>query len=352
VSILILNHNGLKWLPTCLSSVAETNYPNLEIYLIDNGSVDGSVNYVQENYPQVKIILNGENLGYAEGYNRAVEKVDGEFIVLLNNDTKILEPKWIRHLIDLALKNPDVAAVACKLVSMDDPSRLDSVGGMGIPYWRGFVDIGRDEQDRGQYDHGGFEPFAFCGGAALVKRDVFMKLGGFDGKFFLYMEDADLSWRMRLFGHRVAYAPKAKVAHYFSGTAESKAVNPEKLYYCHRNLFRSIIKNCGPSLLWAVKNYLLFTLIIVAGFTILEPKKALAAVKAVLWNIVNLKDTYPRRLKIQAGRKVNESHILKSMFLNLRRYQPAERVKLRQILNTLFEYSQHKRLQALKLKRR
>ncbi|MEM4648244.1 MAG: glycosyltransferase family 2 protein [Candidatus Pacearchaeota archaeon] len=345
VSILILNYNGLRWLPACLSSVAKTDYPNLEVCLIDNGSTDGSVNYVQKNFPWVKIMLNSKNLGFAEAYNKAIEKVDSEFIVLLNNDTEVLESNWIKYLINEAFKKPNVAAVACKLVSMDDPLRLDSVGGMGIPFWRGFVDIGRNEHDRKQYDNEGFEPFAFCGGAALIKRNAFMKLGGFDEKFFLYMEDADLSWRLRLFGYRIAYAPKAKIAHYFSGTAGTKAIDPKKLYYCHRNLLRAIIKNCGSSLYWALKNYLLFSLIIAVGFAFLEPKKAIAVLRAILWNLINLKNSYAWRLKIQVNRKVSESEILKKMYPRLKRYQPAERVKLRRILNVLFEYSQFQQFQ-------
>jgi hypothetical protein len=145
---------------------------------------------------------------------------------------------------------------------------------------------------------------------------------------------------MRLLGYRVGYASKAKVAHYFSGTAESKAVNPEKLYYCHRNLFRSIIKNCGSSFPWAVKNYLLFSFMMILGFIVLEPEKAVSTLKAILWNLANFKDTYAWRLKIQAERNVSEPEILTKMYLKLKRYQPAERVNLRRILNVLFEYSQ------------
>ncbi|MEM2882813.1 MAG: glycosyltransferase family 2 protein [Candidatus Bathyarchaeia archaeon] len=340
VSVLILNYNGLKWLPACLSSALRTDYPNLEIWLVDNGSSDGSIEYVRGNFPSVGIMANGRNLGFAEGYNRAIRAIDAEFVALLNTDTEVLEPGWIGNLVRAALEDPSAAAVACKLVSMEDPARLDSVGGMGIPFWRGFVDIGRGEPDRGQYDGPGFEPFAFCGGAALIRRDAFLRAGGFDGKFFLYAEDADLSWRLRLLGHRIAYAPMAKVAHYFSGTAGQRAISPEKLYYCHRNLLRAILKNCGRSLAWALRNCLLFSLLMIAGFAILEPKKALAALRALLWNLANFRDTWAWRLRIQAGRRVGEWEILRLMYPGLRRYRPPERAGLRRVLDILFEHSQ------------
>jgi len=347
VSVLVLNYNGLRWLPQCLSSIAATDYPNLEVYLVDNGSTDGSISYVQTSFSSVKIISNEQNLGFAEGYNRAIRKVSSEYIVLLNNDTKILNPKWIRRLVDEASVDPKIAAVACKMVSLEDHSRLDSVGGMGIPFWRGFVDIGREEPDHGQYDQEDFEPFAFCGGAALIKRKIFMQLGGFDGMFFIYTEDADLSWRLRLSGYRVAFAPEAQVAHYFSGSSPSKEIDARKLYYCHRNLLRIILKNCGPSLGWALGNYLLFTLMMVAGFSIIQPRKAIAAVKAVLWNLANLKDTCVQRSRIQASRNTREAEVLLDMYPSLRRYHPAERPRLRRILNILFEYAQRHRLHRL-----
>ena len=308
--------------------------------MVDNGSTDGSVDYVRRSFPSVKIMRNEHNLGFAEGYNRAIRKVSSEYIVLLNNDTKILNPKWVQRLVDKASVDPETAAVACKMVSLEDHSRLDSVGGMGIPFWRGFVDIGREEPDQGQYDQEGFQPFAFCGGAALIKRDIFMQLGGFDEKFFLYTEDADLSWRLRLFGYRVAFAPKAQVAHYFSGSAKTKGIDPLKLYYCHRNLLRAILKNCGSSLGWALRNYLLFTALMAAGFSIIDPRKAIAVAKSILWNLRNLKDTCIWRSKIQAKRKAREAEVLKSLYPNLKRHQPSERPRLRRILDILFEYSQ------------
>jgi GT2 family glycosyltransferase len=311
----------------------------LDLYLVDNASTDGSVRYVREHFPTVKIISHSTNLGFAAGYNRALEKVEADYVVLLNNDTEVLSPHWVQSLVKVAAEAPRVAAVAFKMVSMENPECLDSVGGMGTPFWRGFVDIGREERDRGQYDIG-FEPFSFCGGAALVKHAIFEQVGGFDEKFFIYLEDVDLSWRFRLLGYRVGFAPEAKVAHFFSGSTGTKSVDARKLYLSHRNLLRTILKNCGSSLGWALRDYLLFSLFVGVGFSVLESRKAVAIIRAILWNLFNFRDTYSLRLAIQTRRKVNETELLVSMYPTIRRYQPAEHITLRRILNILFEHNQ------------
>ena len=226
------------------------------------------------------------------------------------------------------------------MFSMANRSRFASVGVMGVPFWRGFVDIGREEYDRGQYDFEGFEPFAFCGGAALIKRDIFRELGGFDGRFFLYVEDVDFSWRIRLSGYSVGFAPRARVAHHLSVSNKSKPMDAQKLYYRHRNLLRAILKNCGPSLGWAVRNYFLFSLIIAVAFCILEPRKAIAIARAISWNLFNFRDTYAQRLRIQGSRTKTETDILTRMYPRLNRYQPAQHLELRHILDILFQYSQ------------
>jgi hypothetical protein len=345
VAVIVLNYNGLRWLSNCLSSVARTDYRNLDVYLADNGSVDGSVDFVRENFPWVKIIRHALNFGFAEGYDIAIEKVEADYVILLNSDTVVINPDWVRHLLEAAAKDPKIAAVTCKMVSVSDHSILDSVGGMGIPFWRGFVDIGRQERDNGQYDSEGFEPFSFCGGAALIRRDVFLERGGFDRKFFMYFEDVDVSWRFRLLGYRVAFAPKAKVAHYFSGSVATKTVDARRLYYCQRNLLRAILKNCGSSLRWALRNHFLLSLISV-GMCVLAPMKSVAIVRAILWNVLNFRDTYRRRLTIQNSRTASEKEILSTMYRGLRRYETPEYAKFKRILNTLFEYSQLSRVQA------
>jgi GT2 family glycosyltransferase len=255
----------------------------------------------------------------------------------LNNDTSILTRNWIELFVERLEMNSGVAAVGCKLVTMKNPGILDSVGVMGIKYWRGFVDIGKYERDRGQYDHPPITPFSVCGAAMLLRKDSFDLVGGFDSKFFAYVEDVDLSWRLRLRSFRLAYEPAAKVAHYYSGSRETSGLDPEKLYFSHRNVLRAILKNCGSSLGWALRNYFLYTFLLTIGFVRLEPRKTAALVKGVLWNLRNFRSTFASRLKVQGTRSVREVEILQEMFPKLRRYQPEEHTQLRKLLDILFE---------------
>jgi GT2 family glycosyltransferase len=335
VAVIILNYNGLRWLDKCLSSVLKSTYPNYDVYLIDNRSTDGSVEFVRRAFPTVRVIANRMNLGFPEAYNKAISQVACEYVVLLNTDTQVLNENWLEHLMRVANRENAVAAVACKMVSMRDHGILDSVGSMGIPFWRGFVDIGRGEPDSGQYPEG-FIPFAFCGGAALIKRSAFLDVGGFDGRFFLYFDDSDLSWRLRLIGRTIAFAPQARVAHFFSASFGGVEVEPVKLYYCHRNYLRSIVKNCGSSLTWALRNYLIYTISLLFGFAIFEPRKAVAVFKGLPWNLRNLPDTCAQRKRVQSRRTVDDPALLGTMYPALRRYQAEEHRRLRHIIDILF----------------
>jgi len=347
VAVIILNYNGLKWLPRCLSSLLKTRYPDYEIFLVDNGSSDASIEYVKREYGSVKIIRNSTNLGFAEAYNRAINQIEAEYVALLNNDTEILNSTWLTHLVKVATEGVNVGAVASKMVSMSNHQLLDSVGSAGAHYWKGgFFDIGRGEPDIGQYGNS-FEPFAYCGGAALIRKSAFFDAGKLDAPLFAYSEDPELSWRLRLRGWRIGYAPGAKVAHYRGGTLAAGEVTPLILYYCNRNYLRAIIKNCGSSLWWALRNYLLYTFLITSFFLIYEPRKTVFLLKGLAWNIRNLGSSYAERRTVQNRRKVSEREILRRMYPDLTEKQTAEHVHLTRIMNTLFGWSGQRKFQAM-----
>jgi GT2 family glycosyltransferase len=334
VEVLVLNYNGKAWLQRCLRSVLESDYPEFRVSVVDNGSSDGSAEFVCTAFPTVGLIELGSNMGFAKAYNSAVQNSSADYIVLLNNDTQVLSAHWLRDIVHTAMKDERAAVVGCKLVTMNDFAVLDSVGVTGIPCWRGFVDLGRYERDRGQYDDA--NAFSACGAAMLILRPAFLEVGGFDADFFAFMEDVDLCWRLRLKGYRVLFAPTAKVAHYFSGTFHARESERLTFYLSHRNVLRSIIKNCSSTLHRALRCYILYSLLLASGFAFLSPGMAWSVVKALLWNIRHLRETLRIRKGVQVSRKADDASIEQAMFRYLGTYRPKSYATARRVLDLLF----------------
>jgi len=244
LSLIILNYNGRSWLPGCLDAVAaQANAPSFETILTDNGSHDDSVSFVRTHYPAVRLVELRENVGFAAGNNAGAAHANGEWLVFLNNDT-VPDPEWLARLWAEASAHPEFAIVTSRLVFLDDPSRVDSAGD-------GYLRAG------GAFKHGygapaaGFtqsrETFGACGGAFMIRRDVWEALGGFDPRFFLIYEDVDLSYRARLLGYRTWYAASAIVKH--AGSASLGVASPQSVYHGQRNLEWTWIKNTPRGLL-------------------------------------------------------------------------------------------------------
>ena len=207
VSVVIPNWNGRRWLPGCLASLAEQQRAADEVIVVDNGSRDGSIDYLRREHPQVRRLEMGANTGFAYAVNRGVEAARGEWIALINTDV-VLSADWIARMLDAATRPPDadaVAAVACKMLSLHRPSLVYDAGDIlrrdGVCEQRG-----RFMRDDGRFDQPG-EVFGACAGAALLRRRAVLELGGFDERFFAYLEDADLALRLRLAGWRCRYEP-------------------------------------------------------------------------------------------------------------------------------------------------
>jgi len=241
ISISIVNLNGREYLKDCLSSIKSLNYPQnkLEIILVDNGSSDDSVKFTSENYPDVKIIKNSKNLGFAAANNQAAKAARGEYIAFLNNDTKV-DKNWLIELLRPIYRDREVVVSGSKVLSMDGKN-LDFVGGMINFEGKGFqIDYGvlTSKDIHNQYK---YLPFA-NGGALLASRQVFLDTGGFDEDFFAYYEDVDFGWRLWVLGYRVVFAPKSIVYHVHHGT--SKVFSEDKLRFLkERNSLYSVFKN-------------------------------------------------------------------------------------------------------------
>ncbi len=241
ITISIVNLNGQNYLKDCLESIKNLNYSQdkIEVIVVDNGSSDGSIEFLKVNYSEVKIIKNRKNLGFAYANNQAAEIASGEYIAFLNNDTKVDE-NWLIELLRPIYMNDEIVASGSKVLSMDGKS-LDYVGGMINFEGKGFqIDYGVSIEDD-EHHVSKYMPFV-NGGAMMVQKAVFLGSGGFDEDFFAYYEDVDFGWRLWVLGYMVIFAPDSIVYHHHHGT--SKIFSEDKLRFLkERNSLYSVFKN-------------------------------------------------------------------------------------------------------------
>lgn len=229
-----------RYLP---SVVAHTT--GAEIIVADNGSTDDSLEVLRKEFPSVKTIVLDKNYGFAEGYNRAIEQVDSEYVVLLNSDVETPEG-WLAPLLDYMETHPEIAAVQPKIRSWRQRDYFEHAGAaggyvnrLGYPYCRGRV-LWHVEQDKGQYDT--IAEVDWTSGACMcVRTKVYKECGGLDASFFAHMEEIDLCWRMRNAGWKLACIPQSTVYHLGGGSLSYES--PRKTYLNHRNNLLMIRKN-------------------------------------------------------------------------------------------------------------
>lgn len=239
VSVIIVNLNGRHLLDECLAALLNQTYPRdlIEIIVVDNGSKDDSVAHLRSAHSQVRVIEAGANLGFAGGNNLGAQHAGGELLALINNDA-IADPQWLRIMVDAMQSAPDVACVGARLLN-GDGTRIDFAGTAMNITGRAFqIDEGLPANDDTQVR----EMFAACGGAMLIKRDVFLHSGGFDADYIAYYEDVDLGWRLWLMGQRVLYAPAAFALHKQHQTG-SRFATEQRFALSDANALRTIIKN-------------------------------------------------------------------------------------------------------------
>jgi GT2 family glycosyltransferase len=240
VSIILVNYNGKHFLEDCLCSIQKQTYPanRFEIILVDNASRDGSAAFVRERFPQVQLIENKSNVGYASGNNLGFRKAKGNLIALLNNDT-VVEPQWLEALVDAILLDPRVGAVSSKIYFKNRPGIINNAGLCLLPDGSG-CDRGFHAPDQGQFNSP-TEVFGACGAGMLMRRELFDDVGGFDDRLFMYYEDLDLAWRARIRGWRARFEPHSVVHHVHCGS--SVEWSPFFLFYVERNRVLVNIKN-------------------------------------------------------------------------------------------------------------
>ena len=230
LSIIVPNFNGKQFLKICFDSILNQNYSLYEIIIVDNGSSDGSVQYINENYPEFTLIQNKENLGFAAAVNQGIKASNADYIFLLNNDVE-LEPDSISNILKCIEKDENIFAVSSKMIQYNDRSKMDDAGDeYTILGWTRKVGDGKSP-DLYTAER---EIFSACAGAALYRKNILDEIGYFDENFFAYMEDVDISYRARINGYKCVYCPEAVVYHFGSGTSGSR-YNEFKIRLAARN---------------------------------------------------------------------------------------------------------------------
>lgn len=304
-SVIIPNWNGQHLLEDCLKSLEKQSFKGFEVILIDNGSKDFSIEYVINNFPQVKIVKLDKNYGFARACNEGVKKARGEYLVFLNNDTSC-DKDFVKSLVECANKHPEVFSVNSKLLNFYDRKKIDGIGIL-INEVGQAKSIAWQEKDKGQFEKE-IAIFGATGGASLFRKKEFIKLGMFDEDYFMYSEEVDLAFRAQFAGLRSIYCPKAVVYHKHKATAKKNLSKVE--YWQFRNMILTIIKDFPATLL--LKNWRWLKILLVHLNTILyQLKKGYfwSPFLADLWIISHLPKLLLERSKIQKNIKVDLNYI-------------------------------------------
>ncbi len=237
VSIIIVNWNGKHLIEECIESLRNQTFRDFEVIVVDNGSTDGSSEFIKNSFPEVKLVLLSSNKGFAGGNNAGIKIAKGKYIALLNNDTKA-DPRWLENIVEIANSTPDAGMWASKILSYYKTDTIDNVG--LLIYKDGIArGKGRLEQDNGQYNIV-TEAFVPSGCAALYRKEMLDKIGLFDEDFFAYADDVDIGLRGRIAGWKCLYVPNAIVYHKYS--ASSSSYSALKAFLVERNRIWILLK--------------------------------------------------------------------------------------------------------------
>ncbi|MFH1552845.1 MAG: glycosyltransferase family 2 protein [Candidatus Omnitrophota bacterium] len=316
VAVVVINYNGKKHLKECFLSLREQTFKEFDVFLLDNNSSDGSIDYTIESFPEVKIINMDKNYGFAEGYNKAIMQLDKnyEYVALLNNDFKT-DMDWLKTLVETADEEKDVAIVGSKICFYDHPDLVNSAG-IAIT----FIGVGFD-RGYGQKDAAEFNVKKYVGGACaascLIKRKVFEEIGGFDGDYFLLCEDTDLCWRIILRGYKIIYQPRS-VGYHKVGSSIGKRETPFRVYYSQRNSLFNIVKNLGLlRLLLAVPIFGVYNILKILFYLIfLKWNNAAALIKGTVCALMDLRSLMDKRKYIQANRNISDRELERLGFIS------------------------------------
>lgn len=298
VSVSVVNYNGRRFLPEFFVSLFGQTYRNFEVIFVDNDSADDSIEYVKANFPQVKIVENKDNSGYAEGNNIGFRHSAGEYILVINNDT-ILKEDLIEKLVQAFIEIPNLGTVQPMVKLMNEKDRLDACGSFwtntGFNYHYGIY----KKADLPIYNHS-FPVYSVKGMCMMIPRKVIEEIGLFDPDFWCYFEETDFCHRAWLAGYECWYYPKSYIYHFMGGTSTKKPQNMVQ-FHSFKNRLCSYLKNFGTmEMARILPVYFLFNFIWSVAFLVrFDIPNFLVVYRAIWWNVVHFGKTMDKRKKIQ-----------------------------------------------------
>ena len=253
IAVVVLNWNGKSWLEKFLPTLVNHS-KEATVFVADNASTDGSVSFVKDNFPNVKVIVNTKNGGYAKGYNDALKQIDAEYFVLINSDIEVTDG-WLSPIISLMDSDKQIASCQPKILDYNSKTKFEYAGAsggfidkLGYPFCRGriFDDI---EKDKGQYNDA-IEVFWATGACLFVRASNFNEIGGLDESFFAHQEEIDLCWRLKNSGYKIMVQPNSVVYHVGGGTLNTGS--PLKTHLNFRNNLFMLFKNLPTPYLFTI----------------------------------------------------------------------------------------------------
>ena len=315
VSIIVLNYNGRYHLEDCLDAVLKTEYPNFEVLLVDNCSIDGSVKFVKNNYPNIKVISLRRNVGPSLAFMAGVLKAKGKYVARLDFDF-VVDKKWLKHLIKFMESNDKIAIADPKFKSYYNKEMLDNVAAAGryMDYFGNTWALGVDQKDRSHAYNKIRQVFIAL---VLLRRNAFLKIGGYDPDFFFGYEDIDLSWRFRLAGYKLVIIPNSIIYH--KSGVSSRKNGKLKLgfyYFIQRNKLITLLKNHSSKMILLTLPVIFFEIIGRFLYFMFKRKKQYTyeTFKALLYILKNIRKILHKRIIVQRNiKKVAYKEVYKYM---------------------------------------
>lgn len=305
MSVIVVNWNGKHFLEDCLSALRRQTFCDFETILVDNGSNDGSVEYVRNHFPELELVSLQENTGFTGANIAGYARAKGDLIVLLNNDTEV-DSFWLEQIHQASSEYPEAGSFACKMMYFDERERVENCG-FDIGVAGMIVDLGRDEMDGPDWAVPR-KVFGGCGGAVAYRRRMLEDVGFLDPDFFIFFEDVDLSFRAQLRGYECIYLPQCIVYHRYRATTKKGPA----VFCSQRNIELVYLKNVPLALmLWSLPERLLYEIGAAIYFT--KSGSGQEFWRGKIDVLRRLPSTLRKRREIQSKRTVSNSHLRKIM---------------------------------------